>query len=156
MMDLAACGRMIHERYNRELRDFFIAWHRGGTAAGILRVVEVAVRAFAQEFGSDDQTRAAGERMLLDFMRHACGGFRHGAAVSRTPSWRAWRLSWRLARGRHRRGSIFARLGLKSVDRRLLVSVGDGRDPFNFPLPNKILMLKVWPPAAWSAALAGA
>jgi hypothetical protein len=71
LMDLAARSRIVREHYGTECETFFVAWQRGGSSAESLRAVEVAVHGFAGQFDSDDHTRAAGERMLLDFMRHA-------------------------------------------------------------------------------------
>jgi hypothetical protein len=77
VMDLAARVRMVHDDYLDEWRAFLGAWQRGNSRAENLHMIDVAVRGYASLFDVEEHTKAAGERLLLDFM---------GGAVRRLPA----------------------------------------------------------------------
>jgi hypothetical protein len=85
-MDLEAHAAMIREHYIDNLCAFLTAWQRGSSAVENMRVIEVAVHGYADRPDVDEQTRAAGERMFLDFMRKAVwrAPAMDGAAVDTT------------------------------------------------------------------------
>jgi hypothetical protein len=77
VMDLAARVRMVHDDYLDEWRAFLRTWQKGNSRAENVHVIDVAVRGYANLFDVDEHTKAAGERLLLDFI---------GITVQRLPA----------------------------------------------------------------------
>ena len=68
-MSPAARMQMIQHHYSGELRTFLVAWQRGASAIENMRAIDSAVCGYAAQFDVADAVKAAGERLLLDFMR---------------------------------------------------------------------------------------
>jgi hypothetical protein len=69
---VASAGvQMVQDHCAGEISAFLTAWQKGTGVVANMRVIETAVEGYAQQFDLDDGTRAAVERMFLDFMRYA-------------------------------------------------------------------------------------
>src|SRR5450631_218323 len=70
-MHIGARETLMREHHAGQREAFNTAWRHGPSAVGNMRVIEAAVEGYAEFFNVGDHIKAAGERMLLDFMRGA-------------------------------------------------------------------------------------
>ena len=68
-MDANHRAVVIHERHADAVGAFIAAWQRGPGYDANLRVAQTAIRGFVDHFDIGDAAKAAGERMLLDYVK---------------------------------------------------------------------------------------